>query len=274
MTFARVLLPALGLALGTATVLAQNPVPTRVRADTFGVASGTPVPVNFTIGIDAYEPVGTVIMVRGGTPGALAVVALGLRPTAMPLPFEAILLVEPMVTVAGVFAGDGAFGVPVPLAKPVFAGREVLAQGLHVQGSIKAVDVFQATAGLRTSILPGNAQPPLAYVGPPLTATFVACNRLMAEPKYMLMASFVVPTSGFVLRLQSIGSDQGVTRAYLVLEQPGPDEMVMPIEQTQRLWLDLGATVESHLQVLVERRMRGVVGLPYFALAAEIETEI
>ncbi|MEZ5963704.1 MAG: hypothetical protein R3F56_07645 [Planctomycetota bacterium] len=272
MTFARVLLPALGLALGTAgLVLAQNPVPTRIRADSFGTASGMPVPVNLAIGVEAYEPVGTAILVRGGSPGALAVVTLGVHPTALALPFEGTLLVDPMVTVAGIYAGDGTFGVPVPLDKPIFVGREVLAQGLHLRVGSE-IEAFQLTPGVRTTVLPGNAQPPLAYTGPPLTATFVSCNRLLQQPKYQLMTSVLVPTTGWTLRLQSVGAVEGYTRAYFVLEAPAPGEMVMPVECLERVWWDFGAVVEPHLQVLVETRVRNTIGLPYFALAAEIET--
>jgi len=275
MTLARVLLPAVGLALGT-MVPAQDPVPTRILTNTLGTASGTPLPSGLVLGVHGEAAMGTAILMCGGKVGALAVLALGVEPTKVLLPFDATLLVQPLVTVGGVFDHNGDFALPVPLDKPVFVGREVLAQGLHIAlaADEPIIEAFQATAALRLAYLPGNKQPPLTYVGPPLVTTFVAADPKLLEGTFHVMTTVVVPTTGWDLRLLSLHDGGAVTTAYYVLEEPGPYETVAPMLETKRVWVNLGHTVGAELRIMVQRQVRGVLPQPFFALAASIETAL
>lgn len=270
----RVLVPFFGIALGTVGLaLAQNPVPTRVRTDLIGAGTGTPTPVALTLAIDASGPRETLLRVEGGTPLAFAGLILGVGPTSIQLPYDALLLVDPVTVVAGTYDKDGKFGVPFDLTNTSFVGTTFWSQGLNYvpeQGGGPAVVVFQTTPALMTTVRPGNDQPLLGYVGPSLTATLIVKATVAQAPNYEVLSSIRVPTSGWNLNLIGIDRNEGVTAIYAVLEEPSPDEIVLPMMENKRLLALVGMDPEPRIQVWIERRVRGRLNPPMFLLAAEL----
>jgi hypothetical protein len=258
-----------------AAAYAQDPapVPTRVRFTTYGEASGTPLPgPELRIRLEAASGA-TAIRVTGGWPGELAGVLIGRQPASIPLPFEATLLVDPVVPVFGAFDSEGSFTVPVDFADPTLVG-DIYFQGLHylVPGPGKpAVMVFQLTEGLHVTVVPGNAQPALGYSGPPLTATLVV-DASAPEPRFELFNRIVAPSTDWDLRLEGVQSELGVTRVYLTLEAPNPNLGVLPVLETKRLPVDLGPAVAERIEIHIQQPTRGVPSPQVFQLAAVIET--
>jgi len=269
-----VLVPFFGIALGTVGLaLAQSPVPTRIRTDLIGSGTGTPTPVALTLAIDASGPRDTLLRIDGGTPLALAGLILGMQPTSIQLPYDALLLVDPVTVVAGTYDLDGKFGVPFDLTNVSFIGTTFWSQGLNYvpeQGGGPAVEVFQTSPALMTAVHPGNDQPPLGYVGPTLTATLIVKATVAQAPNYEVLSSIRVPTSGWKLSLSAIDRNDGVTAIYAILEEPNPDEIVLPMMENKRLLAFVGMDAEPRIQVLIERRVRGRLNPPVFRLAAEL----
>jgi len=258
-----------------AAVTAQqhDPVPTRVKVESYGSASGTPEPsAAFQTRLDTNAIGESVIRVSAGWPGELAGLFLGRQPQALALPFNATLLVDPVQTLFGSFDRDGNFALPLDLADTTLIGS-LYFQGLNylVPGPGKpAVVVFQLTQGLKLTIVPGNEQPPqLPYAGPPLTATLVASQ--VPGDTFQLLNRIVVPSTGWDLRLEGVDARPGVTRVYLTLEAPNPNIGLLPVLETKRLRVDLGSPGER-IEVHIQQVTRGVPSLPAFLLAAVIET--
>lgn len=270
----RVLFSFLVVALGTAGLaVAQNPVPTRIKTSLIGSGTGTPAPVDLTIGVDASGPRDSLLRIEAGTPLAVAALILGVQPTSVTLPYDALLLVDPVAVVVGTYDSEGKFGIPLQLTNVSFVGQSVWAQGLNflpVQGGGPAMVVFQASPALLTSFYPGNEQPPLGYSGPPLTATLIAKATVAQAPQYEVLSSVRVPSSGWKLDLQSVDTNDGATMIYAVLEEPGPDEIVLPVVENLRLLVMLGMDPETRIQVWIERRVRSRVNPPVLRLAAEM----
>lgn len=269
----RTLCVGLLLAAGSAaTAQEHNPVPTRVKTESYGTPSGTPVPHDLVVHLGATEKGESAVRVSGGFPGELAGLIIGIRPTATPLPFEAMLLVDPMWPVFGAFDSNGRFDFPIGLTDPALLG-DLYFQGLHfvVPGSGKpAVVIFQLTDGLKVTIVPGNEQPVLPYSGPPLTATLVV-GGTAGQASYQLLNQIVVPSNDWSLRLAGVDLDAGVTRVYLTLEAPG-DGGVLPVLETLRLPVDLGLAVGERIEIQIQQTTRGSFpGIPAFSLAAVIE---
>jgi len=252
----------------------HNPVPTRVKVESYGTASGTPDPgQGFQTRLDTNAIGESVIRVATGWPGELAGLFLGRQPQALALPFNATLLVDPFHSVFGSFDRDGSFAVPLDLANPSLIG-DLYCQGLNylVPGPGKpAIVVFQLTQGLKLTIVPGNEQPQLTYAGPPLTATLIV-GHVPGEPiTYQLLNRIVVPSNDWDLRLQGVDQRNGVTRVYLTLEAPNPNVGLLPVVETKRLRVDLGSPSER-IEIHVQQLTRGLPSPPVFSLAAVIET--
>ena len=267
-------LPLLGLVLGTAD--AQNPVPTRVKTDIEGVVSGYPDPSALQLALDASGPLGPAIRFAGGLGGHTALLAFGLKPAEIKLPNEALLLVDPLVALIGEFDPQGVFELPFDVVDPAVMGAKLYVQGLHFTPQApgdRPVEYFQMSERLVIEVVAGNAQPPLAYKGPPLTATLIAKRDQDIATHYEVFHQITVPTSGYDLVLQSVARDPDVTRIYLVLVKPDPQSIVLPRIETKRLLVDLEIEVAAQIEILIEERFRSVPGLPAFLLAAMIERD-
>jgi hypothetical protein len=254
---------------------AQNPVPTRVRTETYGMASGTPKPVPLRIGLDASGDRPTMVLVSGGTQGELAALLLGIRPAEIPLTADAMLLVEPLGAMVGTFDAAGGFGVPVDIADPALIGQPQYWQGVQYvppAGGKPALEVFQLSQGLHIEIVAGNPQPPLSYEGPPLTATPIH-KLLDGAPSYEVLNSVVVPTSGWSFGVSILDNSNGMTSIYLVLEAPSPNEIVMPVVETKRVLVPFETPPDQEVRIYIEQRTRGVPSLPAFLLAAVIDNK-
>ena len=262
-------LPILALALGT--VVGQSPVPTRVSTILDGPATGHPDPITITLGIDAagkFTPaLAPALAMSGGIPEAAGVILLGVEPAIIRMPQGTLLLLEPLAAVAGVFDAKGTLALPLDITDTDFVGVKFHAQGLQYQ-SILPVEFFQMTPRLTVSFTAGNKQPPLYYVGPPLTASLIAKRDQDLAPTYEVFTAVTVPTGGYDLRLQSVDTANGVTRVYLILEAPEPAKSVPPQPERKLVLVDLGIGPEARIDVLVETRTRTVSVPPVFRLAA------
>lgn len=261
--------PLLGLVLGTA--IAQNPVPTRIGTNLDGQASGVPEPVSITVGIDAASPTGPQLLLSGGSEGRLALLALGIRPIEQRLE-EAILLIEPLITVPGEFGKEGTLGLPLDLANTAMIGQTWYAQGVQYSPPPMG-EMFQLSARLGVRFAAGNPQPQLFYNGPPLTATLVTKRVQDLAASHEVLSSVLAPTGGYELRLQSTSSAGGVTHVWLTLEAPGPDEKVSPEPEIRRVDVPLGGNAEPRIEVAIEQTIRGQLGARVFLLAAVIERD-
>jgi len=268
------LLASVAVLAGMAAAQEHNPVPTRVKVESYGTASGTPDPgQGFQTRLDTNAIGESVVRVSVGWPAELAGLFLGRQPQALTLPFDAVLLVDPFQTVFGSFDRDGSFAVPLDLADPKLIG-DLYLQGLNylVPGPGKpAIIVFQLTQGLKVTIVPGNEQPQLPYAGPPLTATLIGGHVPGDGIAFQLLNRIVVPSPGWDLRLASVDATNGLTRVYLTLEAPNPSIGLLPVLETKRLRVDLGAPAER-IEIHIQQVTRGVPSLPAFSLAAVIDT--
>jgi hypothetical protein len=254
----------------------RTPVPTRVRAEGYGAASGTPSPVELALDLDARGSGGPALQVTHGQPQALAALLLGTEAANVQLPWNAVLLVLPVVAVSGVYDAAGTFAVPFAIADPTLIGLDLHAQGLQYRAAgagSPAVEIAQLTGGLRTTLRPGNPQPSLSYAGPALTATLIEKLDPRLDQRYEVLSTIAVPTTGWDLQLSSTQTANGVTAIYLVLEAPNPQEPVEPTTVPARLLVDLGFVTAPVIDVAIERRVRGLSGPPVFALAARIERD-
>jgi len=263
-----------GVASTVAAQQQHNPVPTRIKVENYGTASGTPDPgQGFQTRVDTNAIGESVVRVSVGWPGELAGLFLGRQAQALALPFNATLLVDPFTSVFGSFDRDGSFAVPLDLANPSLIG-DLYFQGLNylVPGPGKpAVVVFQLTQGLKLTVAPGNEQPQLAYGGPPLTATLIADQAAGGPVSFQLLNRIVVPGTDWDLRLQGVDERNGVTRVYLTLEAPNPNVGVLPVVETKRVRVDLTSPAER-IEIHIQQVTRGLPSPPVFALAAVIET--
>jgi hypothetical protein len=261
-------------ALGATEAVAQDPVPTRIRVDAYGAASGTPVPIGLQIALAAARGP-TALEVSGGYPGELAALILGTRAAAVTLPPDVLLLVDPAVVVPGSYDATGRFAVPVVLTERAFIGATLFAQGLQwiQDGPQKpAVTGLQLTNGLALGYVAGNAQPPLSYSGPDLLATPIVGSVNGNRETFAVLNQVTVPTTGWSLRLEGVDSEGDTTVLYLVLESPAPHDMVMPVIRTERLLVPLASWPQPTLRVRIEQRTPGLPSPPVFQLAAVIET--
>ena len=254
----------------TAFSIAQDPVPTRVHADPFGSASGSPLPLDVSLDFRVDREHGTRLRMNDAAEGALAIVVLGLREQQTALPYGATLWVDPLVTLPFVVGPSHAIEIPLGLADRSFADLTLFAQAVQFRPTPER---FQATAAVALAVTVGNPQPPLFYVGPPFTLTPVANATRIDEGRMEILTAVEVPTSGWVLDLQAVARAGDLTKVYLVLDEPAPDEYVMPVMETRRLVVDLGPQPSKTVQFLVERRVRGLPTLPAFLLAAEVRTD-
>ncbi len=272
MALSRKLLPLIGAtfvaAIGsTVQMPAQDPVPTHVRTNLVGEASGTPRPVVLSIGVAMNPADGAQLRVDNARPDAAAALVFGFQPAIISLPYDATLLVEPLIAISGVVDAQGSFSLPLDFADKAMIGPTLLVQGLQLMTSPL---VFQTTPALAITYRTGNPQPRLSYTGPPLTATALVRTEPTTGTRHELLASVVVPTSAWDFRIQSVTTSECVSCVYLVLEAPGPDEIVMPVLQTLRVGLELGAKPADRVQLMIERRVRDLPGVPVFLLAAEV----
>lgn len=270
----QVALPRFGAAaLCVSAIVCQNPVPTRVQVEIYGAASGIPTPAEFRIDLDATGPEQTFVRITNGQPQALAALLLGSEATEVPLAYGAQLLVVPTVAVPGSYDGQGSFAVPIDIANPAFIGRSLFAQGFCYVQAGPDPETFQLSNGLRTAFVAGNEQPPLAYAGPPLTATLLARVDPKIDTSHELLCSILTPTSAWNVSVQGTHTDSGVTTVYVILVQPNPDEVVLPVLSQLRLLVDMGFAAAPRVEVLIERRTRGMQAPPAFALAAAIDRD-
>jgi len=268
---------SLAVLAGVAAAQERSPVPTRIKVEDYGTASGTPTPgPEFQARLEADAEGKTMVRVLGGYPGELAGLLIGRQPQALSLPFGAVLLVDPVVSLFGTFDSERSFALPLDLADPALIGQ-LYFQGFHylVPGPGKpAIVVFQLTQGLHVTVAEGNAQPPLAYSGPPLTATLLVGKEPAGKPNtFQLVNRVVVPSTGWDLRLQSVDDRDSVTRVYLTLEAPNPNVGILPVLDTRRLLVDLGSSAGARIEIHIEQSTRGVPSIPAFALAAVIEPD-
>lgn len=271
MALTRKLLPLFGATLAAgALAFAQDPVPTRVHADAIGGPSGTPVPYDVTLDLRVDPLAGPCLRISNAVFGAGAVMVLGFSSAVLPLPFDAQLLVDPVVTLAGIVGPSRSFAVPFALTVPAFVDHALYAQGFQF---IESPLVFQGTQAVSLAFVAGNAQPPLFYKGPPLTVTPVMNRTRYDDGRLELFTSMVVPTSGYTLTLQSMATAQNITRLFLVLDAPNPDEYVLPIMETLRLNVDLGVRPAKVAQLLIEQSIRGAPTPQLFVLAAEVHND-
>lgn len=257
------------LVLSSAALIAQNPVPTRVKTEIDGPATGVPDPVDLALGLVAARVPGPALTFRGGIGGNGALLAFGLKPAEILLPYNALLQVDPLVIVAGSFDEAGELTVPVDVADTSFIGIKLYAQGLHFAliGPTKPVVYFQMTPRFAVEYFEGNEQPPLAYEGPPLTATLLAKRDHDMPMTYEVLTKVAVPSGGYELNLVSVDNN-GATVIYLSLVKPNPDEIVTDPPETKQVFVDLGVEAREKIEVYVEVRIRGVPGLPVYKLAA------
>jgi len=258
---------------------AQNhdPVPTRIKVESYGGASGTPEPgPEFQIRLDANPSGESMIRVSGGWQGELAGLFIGLHPSLISLPFNAVLLVDPVVSLFVSFDRDGNFNVPLNLASRELIRPALYFQGFHhmIPGAGKPdIIVFQFTEGMKLIAAEGNVQPPTQYVGPPLTATLIASTNAEDQTSFEVLNRIEVPTTHWDLRLESVNNLNGVTRVYLTLEAPGPNDPALPVVETKRVLADLGFSAGDKVEIHIQQVTRGVPSIPAFHLAAMIETD-
>lgn len=258
--------------------VAQNPVPTRVGVELYGEASGYPNPLSAALHLDVAARGGPRLLLDGGQPDAIAVIAFGLRKAALAMPQGTTLFVEPLAVAAGNFDANGEFALALDVTDPAFVGAKVYAQGLHYvpvllpQAPARTVEYFQMTRGVGVGFVAGNPQPALSYRGPRLRATPIA-TRDGAVTTHAVLAQIDVPSGGYALQLAGVDHDSGVTRIFLVLEAPAPSEVVTPESETRRLVVDLAAASLPSIEVQIEQRVRGSIGMPAFALAAVVERD-
>lgn len=263
-------LPLLALVLGTVT--GQNPVTTRVHTALDGPATGYPDPVTITLGIDTARASGPALAMSGGIPHALGAILLGAQPAEIRMPQGTLLLIEPLVAIPGTFDPVGTLALPLDITDAAFVGVKFHAQGLQYQ-TLLPIEFFQMTPRLTVTFVAGNEQPPLAYDGPPLTATLLARHEQDLAANYEVLATVMAPTGGYDLRLSGIDTANGATHVYLILEAPEPAKNLPPILERKTARIELGTGPEARIEVLVEMRVRGVVGPPVFRLAAMIERD-
>jgi hypothetical protein len=264
-------LPFLGLLLGG--IAAQSPVPTRLATLLDGPASGYPEPVTLKLEIDTVGMADPALRMTGGIPLGAGAILLGTRTAEVELPQGALLLVEPLVVVAGELDANGAFGLPLDVLHPGFVGLTLHAQGLVYRGGMLPVETFQMSPRLTTTFVAGNAQPPLDYDGPPLTATLLAKAEQDLAPVFETYVEVLAPTAGYDLRVDATDVVPGVTRVYLVLEAPDPEKGLEPDPTRVRLTVPLGVLPEARIDLLVEQRIRGQQVPPVALLAAVLERD-
>lgn len=261
-------------ALCVSATVSQNPVPTRVKLELYGSASGTQNPADFRVDLDVSGPRESTVAATHGLPHGLAALLLGTESTDVLLAHGASLLVVPSVVLPGVFDGAGSFAVPIDLASTAFLGQSLFAQGLcYAPPPDGGSEVFRLTQGLRTVFVAGNEQPPLSYSGPPLTATLLAHTDPKIDTRHELLCSIEAPTSGWSVGLQSTHTDQGVTTVYMILVAPSPDDVTLPVLTPVRLVVDLGFAAAPRIEVMIERRTKDTPSPPVFMLAAAIDRD-
>lgn len=258
-------------ALCVSASVCQNPVPTRVKLQNYGAASGIPSPVDLALDLDATGPEQSVLRISHGQPRGLAALLFGIEAADLTTAYGARLLVMPVVAVAGSFDAQGSFAIPVDIANPAFVGRPLYAQGACYVPEEK--EVFQLTQGLETTFFAGNEQPTLAYAGPPLTAVLIARADARIDTKHELACEIMAPTSAWTLVVQGTHTDGGVTAIYMILEAPSPDEAVLPVLSPLRTVVDMGFAAAPRIEVLIERRTRAMQAPPAFVLAAAIDRD-
>lgn len=263
-------LPLLGLVLSA--VVAQDPVPTRIRATLDGVPSGFPQPVDATISLDTGGPAGPEICLYGGQKYESGLILIGTTPIEVELPFGAMLLVDPLIVLPGVFNSEGKMSLLIDLSDRRLIGTPLYFQGVHYMDP-GAGDLLQTTQRLELTYVEGNAQPPLFYKGPPLTATQVARKEPERVYSYETLTKFYVPTGGHDLSLVGVGHSNGVTQVFLLLEAPNPDEIVSPYPENKRLVVDLGQEAEPRIEVMVMQTTRRMQNTQVFQMAAMIERD-
>lgn len=267
----RMLVSLAATLIATAAGTCQNPVPTRVRIEKYGAASGTPLPVRLGIDLDATGPE-AMLVVSQGIAGRHGVLVLGTQPAAEPLPYGAQLLVQPIVAVPLLFGATGTSAVPIDVAESTFVGQTLFAQGL-LWVLNPGVETFWLTEGLRTQFHAGNAQPPLEPRDPPLAATLLVHESPVLDPRYEVLAMIAAPTSGWTFDLVGTSTEEGVTTVWLALEAPNPDEPVLPVVTHLRVLADLGFAAAPRIELMVERKVRGYPTPPVFGLEAVIERD-
>lgn len=263
-------LPLLGIVLSA--VVAQDPVPTRIKATLDGVASGYPQPVDAMISLNAGGPAGPEISLYGGQKPELGLFLVGTKAVEFELPMGAVLLVEPLVVLPGVFSSEGMMSLPIDLFDRRLIGMPFYIQGVHYSPP-EVGEIFQMTQRLEVTYVEGNLQPPLYYKGPPLTATLVRTKAPERELFYEAVTQFYVPTGGYELRLVGIDQNNGVTHVYLLLEAPNPDEIVSPDAELKRLVVGFGDEPRPNIELLVMQTTRGMQNTQVFQLAALLERD-
>lgn len=268
--FSACLAQAVAVCVTAQTPQPQNPVPVRLMAETYGHTTGVPD----TLGI-AFDPggaAGPVLRADGGTPGALAVALFAADAATIQVPGVGLLLVRAdAVALTGTFDENGRLELPVDVARPDWVGADVYLQFAQVRFAPELQ--IGLSKGLSLRFAAGNAQPPLTYAGPPLTATLVQFTADSEPYGYGLATTIVAPTAGFTLQLDSVQSTAAVTRLEFWLEAPGPDEIVAQVLTTHRDYRDFGLDVAPRIEVWVRRTVRGEPGGPEPELAAVIERD-
>lgn len=247
-----------------------DPVPVRLMAETYGHASG--VPGTLAIAFDLGGAAGPVVRVDGATPGAPALMLFAADSASIPVPGVGLLLVRPdAVVLAGTFDAAGRLELPIDVARQEWIDGSIYMQVAQLRFD-QALQVG-LTAGLSLRFAAGNAQPPLTYAGPPLTATLAQLGDNSEPYGYALLTTIVTPTSGWVLRLDALQSTQDVTILQLGLEAPGPEELVAQVLTTHRSFQSFGLDVAPRIEIWVRRTTRGDPTQPQPELAAVIERD-
>jgi len=265
-------LSVLALASTLTAQSVHDPVPTRIRAETYGTASGTPDCTQLGIWLDCTGAGEAAVQLFGGVPGNLAFLLIGTQPAQIPVLGATALVLPDLATPVMLFDIDGRCSLPVPLGMKELIGVDIYFQGLHVGWNNAVEETFQMSEGLKLSWRAGNPQPPLQYNGPDFTGILVEkIGPTDLPPDYDLFAKVVAPTTGYQLALDTVATDNDTTSVYLRLIEPSPDDIVMPVLEEHRCLIPLGWQVGSTVRVYIGRFASNATRRVY-ELAAAIET--
>jgi len=246
-----VCLSALALA-PTLSAQSHDPVPTRIRTQTFAAPAGVAEPTELGIKLDCTGYDQAAVQVFGGTAHNLAVWLIGARPTELPF-LGALILVEPNLAVAvSEFDTQGRAALAVPLERKEFIGQDIYVQGLELGTVSGEPDKFASSESMRLRWYPGCVQPPLAYTGPEFTGILVhELGKENETPEYALYASIQTMVPGYQLVAERIYNDPGVTSVYLRLYEPPTVSVNTPYIDQHRCLIPIGQQPEKQIAVYI-----------------------
>lgn len=241
------LVPAV-LFAAVAPAQVSNPVPTRLAVAHYGFYDGFSQTLALECNLRA--PIQSEIRLSGGTWGDPACVLLDTQAQAVKWPWGVLAVTPNALALGGLFGPTGEFCLPVDLARTDLVGHSFFLQGVGV--SMWPLWDVQFTRGFEMTFHPGNAQPPLSYDGPALTAILCRDGEPNDPPVHELLLSFAVPYLGYEAELvRSVFAD-GVTRAFVRLTPPAPAGDLKLWPNNVRMVVALGTELAHNLEVYVD----------------------